>query len=268
MSPQYIYSNDQTYTTGQAGQQVVWKFDMFCNNVTTTNNNDLTKIMNQAANYQQNVTISGTTYQIAGAAPNTQKVYLEQGTTKLMLTNEEDTNCEYYIYEMVSREDHSQDALYCWELGLVDETDPIAVVNRRGVVGISPFSSERFTQFWKVIKKTRIVLGEGQSHSHYINYKPRRVVNAELLTSGDVYFKNLSYTCMVVQAGLPLHDVTSGTATTAPTATAAVWTKQLKFKVVSNNQTVYTLLYNNFTNGTVQSEMDAARGVPQAPAGA
>ena len=269
VSPQYIYSNDQTYYTGTAGAQAVWKFDMLCNNTTTTNNNDLNKIMNQASSYQQQITIGGTSYPVTGLAPNTQKVYLEQATTKLMLTNEEDTNCEYFIYEMIAKSDHSLDAVSCWETGLSDEQDiTTAGPGLRGIVGVSPFSSERFCEFWKVIKKTRIVLGQGQSHSHYINYKPRRVFNAEALVNGDIYLKGLSYTCMVVQAGLPLHDVTNNGATTAPTATAAVWTKQIKYKVVSNNQTIFSLLTNKFTNPASMLEMDEARGVAEQPAAA
>jgi len=273
VSPQYVYTNSQTYYTGAPGSQAVWGFAMFDNQPATVTDNDLNRIMNQASNYQQQVNITvgafNGTFPITGLAPSTQKVYLEQATTKLMLTNEEDTNTEYFIYELLSKSDHSIDPVSAWETGLSHEADATSAgPGLRGVVGVSPFSSQQFVQYWKCIKKTRIVLGQGQSHSHYINFKPRRVVNAEMLANGDIYFKGLSYSCMVVQAGLPLHDTTNNKATTAPTATAAVWTKQLKYKVVNASQTVYTLVGNNFTNPAGMSEMDTARGTANAPAAA
>lgn len=265
-----MYTNNNAYNTGVAGAQTTFEFNLFDNQTATTTDNDLNRIMNQASNYQQQVSVGGVTYPVTGLAPNTQKVYIEQATVKLMLTNQEDTNVEIFIYESVSKMDHSVGAAGGWEGGLGDEQDNTYAGGgfRRNVVGVSPFSSEQFVTYWKCIKKTRIVLGQGQSHCHYINFKPRRVFSAEKLVNADYFLRGLSYNVMVTQAGLPLHDTTNNRATTAPTAIAAVWTKQLKFKTLNQNQTVYTLLTNALTNPVAMQEMDIARGTAQAPAAA
>lgn len=269
LAPQYIYTNSQALTSGGAGAQAVSSFAVLDNFPATTTDNDINKIMNQATTYQQQVVIGGTTYPVSGLAPNTQKVFLEQCTVKLMLTNQEDTNVELTIYEAIAKQDASIGMLAAWENGLSDEADGVATGGfRRGVVGISPFSSQQYCQFWRTIKKTRIVLGQGQSHSHMINYKPRRVFSAEELQNSDGNFRNLTYGVMVVQAGMPLHDATNLCATTAPTSIAMCWTKQIKFKTLNQNQTVYTLLNNVFTTTGVDEEMDVARGVAAVAANA
>ena len=47
-------------------------------------------------------------------------------------------------------------------------------------IGVVPFTSNLFTSFFKVCKVTHMLLAEGQTHVHRVNFKPNKYMFKEI----------------------------------------------------------------------------------------
>lgn len=262
VSPQFIYANKSNRLFGTAGQQAIQTYYLLDNvaaQPTTDNDfNNMADVANNGELYADTGAL-GLIYPVKSYSPKTVKYFIDQVTAKYMMTNQENTNVELFIYDLVAKKDGSITPEGAWSGGLTDEGGNASY---RNTVGISPFVSPQFNAYWKVLKKTRVVLGTGQSHCHYINWKCQKVFNQEKLADSPYYIKGLSYATMIIQTGLPVTDTTGSTVTTAGTDVASVMTKQVKFKVVRDANQTFRNYFNNLTTpgNAAQQMVDAATG--------
>lgn len=156
---------------------------------------------------------------------NNKLLMLRGATAKAMLTNQHQSPCKITIYDCVSKRDTNGNDLPAdaFNTGLSDQSGGTVGANE---VGITPYKSVYFNQFWKIRKVTNITLDPGASHIHYIKAKVNKVISRELLVqSPAVFYKYFTCIPLVVHHGFPINDAAIvNSVSTASTALDVVWT--------------------------------------------
>jgi hypothetical protein len=173
----------------------------------------------------------------------TQRFIILSCSAELLFTNAELSNCRYTIYDIIARRDLNSttntDPGTAWANSYADEQ---ASNSNWSLVGTTPFSSDLFTQFFKVLKMTHGVLGQGQTHCHRINFHPKRIVDLETISHTTNGLKGISCYVMVVFHGEPMNDVTTKTqVSTGACALDMVYRKSYKYTWMSDSSTNYSV---------------------------
>jgi len=240
----YWYNNYATRLTAGVGVASIFSTSLLGSGAFTT-----------TPNYDQD--IPAIQYKVAGAITGQSKAsrfLVESAYHDFRITNQDLGNVEIHIYDVSCKNDATlapQQALY---QGLNDESDgSFGFSNTVVPIGLVPTQSALFNQFYRVKQHTRIILAQGQSHSHSCYIKPMRVMNSELMTDASLSLKGLSMWTMIVVNGLPQNDSTTKTqVSTGNCALDIVATKTIKYTWSSdtNNSYFYTnTLPSAFTVG-------------------
>ena len=147
----------------------------------------------------------------------------------------------------------SYDPTTAWTTGMTDEGS-YAKEN----VGVLPFASRIFTNFFKIAKVTHVLMAEGQTHVHRINFKPNKVLCREVEYISNANIKRLTIYQMVVCYGTP-SDPLSTVVTTCPCKIDYVVKKQYTYKWSSDTLSNY-FGSNNLPTTTGQHTMDIGSG--------
>ena len=98
-------------------------------------------------------------------------------------TNQDLGNVEIHIYDVVCKADCSLSPQQCIYDGLNDQSDATFGFGTNKVpIGCTPTQSALFNSYYRVKQHSRIILAQGQSHTHSCYLAPMRVVNTEILT--------------------------------------------------------------------------------------
>ena len=149
---------------------------------------------------------------------NAANLFIKSGHATAFITNAESTNVHFSIYDLKATMDGGSLDTDPAAMFLAGYADAVGGAAANGtLVGSSPYTNPRFVQAYKILQKTDIILGPGQTHTHNIHYAPNRMFNHEKsiingVASGPIAY--LSYHCMVVQHGTPVHDATTETTVT------------------------------------------------------
>nr|WAE42969.1 MAG: capsid protein [Cressdnaviricota sp.] len=175
-------------------------------------------------------------------ANKTNRFYLLSCSAELLMTNQELSNCRYTIYDIIARRDINAAANdspgTAWATSYADEGGSNSDYQ---IVGSTPFSSDLFTQFFKVIKVTHGVLAQGQTHCHKIQFHPMRLIDGEYIQSVTYGYKGLSCYTMVVYHGEPQNDSTTKTQVSTGASTLdIVYRKQYKYTWLNDVDTTWS----------------------------
>lgn len=131
-------------------------------------------------------------------------------------TNQSNGNAYVDIYDLVARRDmgSATSPSTMWTNGLDQTNDPFnATAAGNGVqlqsfaVGSTPFQSQVFCRYWKVLKVTRLCLGAGETAEHVTKMSPMKKWNMQWNTSdgttNPTYFRGLTHVTMMVVRGQP-----------------------------------------------------------------
>lgn len=145
--------------------------------------------------------------QTGNAAGNaTRPFYVYGNKIKMTIRCACETPVKMIIYSLVARRDHEWQPDALWNQGLTDtikdSTTTSGTAATRNTVGMTPFMSTPFCQYFKVIGSKTVTLEGGQMHTHY-EYQPvNRMINGEFWRfNTDRYRKGLSYATMIVFHG-------------------------------------------------------------------
>lgn len=237
LSNNYYVQNQATrFTVGVGKQDATTLFGMF-------GNGDLTTIGSR-------VSSNATARFLASACSG-----------EVMITNQDQGNCRLTIYDIIARRDlpSSKAPDQVWKASYLDEGSANTDYQ---IVGTTPFSSDVFTQLYKVVKVTHVILAQGMCHSHRVYYHPNRIVDKEYLATETGAYKGLSCFTMIVASGLPYNDSTTKTSvSTGSVALDCVIRLQYKYTWLSDNTTSYYVSNNlpaSFAVG--ESVMDIGSG--------
>jgi len=267
--PRYIYWNAGLRLTGTPGLQCATFFPYLTGGgylptglSNETQYNDLATMLFQSSGS------TGLSNATANPYKTTQFV-VKQATGSVKLTNQDSGNVEIILYDCVTKLDGNQDPLGCWYSGLNDEASASTFAGGTLPVGSIPQASQMFNTHYKVKQKTRILLGQGQSHVHQVNLKPNRLVRGEELYDANAYLRGLTYFCMVVASGLPANDsVTNTQVSTGAVNVDIVYTKQMQYTYNTPAVLQYIQYANNLPTSFTVSEqvMDIGSGSKQVDA--
>ena len=174
-------------------------------------------------------------YRINGAATNanakTGRYAVLSAFATYKITNQDQGNVEVYIYDVATKKDTTQAPIDTFIGGLNDQTSG-SYTTTTLPVGVHPKQSSYFNQMYKVKQTTRIILGQGQSHSHIISLKPHKMFHSEILTENNLSLAGWTMWTMISASGLPANDITTKTSATVSTGQVAldvVATKQIRY---------------------------------------
>jgi len=164
------------------------------------------------------------------------KTIIESCTENSIIRNQNNNDCYLTLYDIVCRRDQyastssEQTPFTSWANGNGDA----GASNMLYQVGTTPFSSPQFTQYFKVVKVTHIILPAGGTHEHRVHYEPNRLISREVATISG-FIRNLTHFTMAVQYGAPDNDSSVVTTVSIGSSTLdVVQTKQYKYTYVSD----------------------------------
>lgn len=189
---------------------------------------------------------------IAGASTQ-DRVILSDCKAEVNFTNCFLANCTFDIYDIFARKDAGAtvcgDAVAAWTQGDVDEGAALEYTK----IGSTPFETELFNQFFKVVQKTRVVLPGGALHKHQVHVSPHKLMTYSYMNNTTKLFREMTYNCLVVLHGQPANQVTG---TTGGSMGAAglniVYGKEYVTKLLYDNKAKivdHTTLATTFTGG-------------------
>lgn len=207
------------------------------------------------------------------------KTILESCQTTTTFTNQTNTPTFVDIYDIVARRDiqvmgansEFYDPAKCWTFGSGTVAGNVASTR----LGTTPFMSTLFTQFWKVLRVTRLNLAAGETAEHRATHKPMRVWDHSIdyvvrnsiatdttiqLTVDEGAFKNLTHYTMVVAMGAP-GDPDTDSVGTLVSKLDWVTTKNYKYSSIENSAS--TLASDGVTNQTATHILDAVTGADE-----
>lgn len=184
-------------------------------------------------------------------APNlpvlTSRVLHEFMSGEILLANASVFTTTMIIYDVMARRDlhlglASSAELAAptgaWSTGVTDEGGG---ANDWKVIGGTPFQSELFNQFYRVVQTTRVELNPGGIHRHVASFRPNKIVHNEVVEANSYGIQGLSCYTMVVLYGQPAHDSTT---TTSVTITAAsldvVQSANYRYRYIQEGSTDFT----------------------------
>lgn len=185
---------------------------------------------------------------------NTYKRFLlEKCMASVSISNIYLSNCTVDIYDVIARKDTGaagvSDALTAWAQGDTDE----GTSGLYAKCGATPFSVEDFNMYWKVVQKTRVVLGAGQMHKHRVNLDVNKIMNDSYIAYTAKNFRDLTYNTLIVIRGAPANDASTQTSVSVGAAGLnIVAEKEYHCKVLSTtvaNVIDHTTLAISFAGG-------------------
>lgn len=244
--------------TAASNQQGYLSYAYFSGGAYNSTTTDLSYILNKVASQVSNTTVSDITL-AANVKYKNLRVLLERAQCKFLMTNQSIANACVTIYDIIARADTSIAPATAWNSGLLDEASSTATYNASNP-GATPFASELFCTHYKVIGKTELMLGQGQTHEHLIAYKPNKFFNFTDLADSDTSLRGVTLFTMIVVHGVPDNDQTVQTNVgTSSIALDVVTTKQLSWTYSQVNYTTYDY-QNNLPTITTERVMDYGSG--------
>lgn len=248
----YLYWSDAMRLTGTPGVQTATYFPFFTSGSYISTLSSETQYNDMATMLQQ---VAGDPTSSNNTQRKTTQFVVEGMTGSVKIQNQDNGNVEIVLYDVVCKNDTDYDALYTWYQGLNNQANVTTYTGSTLPVGSVPQLSSYFNTHWKVKQKTRIVLGQGQSHVHQITLKPNRLFKAEEIEDGNDYISGLSYITLVVANGLPANDSTTLTqVSTGSVNVDIVYTKQMKFTYCVNNQSQWSQYANRLPTAFTNNE--------------
>lgn len=129
--------------------------------------------------------------------------------SEILFTNAANTTARLTMYDVVPRRDVSNATItgptQAWVHGEADE----GASGAYAFPGITPFSSKSFTELFRVVQKSNVLLAQGATHIHKTEYFPNKSIDYGVMHYGSIW-KSLSAFTMVVWHGQVSDAVTGG----------------------------------------------------------
>lgn len=172
-------------------------------------------VNNAAYQLKSNVGVQNVVAPLTLITPNNVAYYTGDKVTRMMyqkasgdvtMNNIFLSNCYVIIYDIIARKDCAltgvSSPINAWSQGDADES----ATSTYTYLGSTPWQSELFNQYYKVMQVTNIVLGAGATHVHKVRLTPNKVFSAANATYSPYGFRDQTYWCMVEIHGSPAND--------------------------------------------------------------
>lgn len=150
------------------------------------------------------------------ALTSASKIVVNRITGDFTLNNVKLSNVTIDIYDCICRNATpaaTQDATAAW----VQASTDAGITGEETKPGSLPWAGDTFNFAWKVMQKTRVVLGAGEMHRHIFDLQLHKQFTWSEFTYNKAY-KNFTYSPIFVVKGAPANDSTTTTSVTLGTA--------------------------------------------------
>lgn len=149
----------------------------------------------------------------------TQRFFVDNVRFNANFTNQDITPCRLTIYDCIARRDMVQalsnvvgTPAYAWLTGFTDMS--VATPSTTfAYPGMTPFMSNDFTQYWKVVNVSEVYLLPGNVHNHHYSQIVNKIMNDAVVNYETLNIRNLTYVPMFVVEGSPANNLTSASTT-------------------------------------------------------
>lgn len=199
----------------------------------------------------------------AGSQATPNRLVIENILADMTFSNTTNTLAELEIYDLVLKRDVPDSASWVigtntYNAGGGDPTEYIRAgvnaangvapgLNYHEIVGSSPYDSQFFTSYFKVVKKSHVMLGTGASHRHQCMIKVNKVITQAVAAQGNAAgLRGFSHYVLVLVRGAAgsivagiLYPDPPVSATAAQIQLPYVYTQRIKYTFVQDaTQTV------------------------------
>lgn len=211
----------------------------------------------------QLISLFGNMPTTAPAGNETRRLLYESFQRKIMYTNASSASAILDLYDIVCKQDCDLFADAAWSDGVNMETSLPAGTPPYKVLGIKPWHSQRFNEFYTVVKKTTVNLTAGASHQHSVSIKPNAIIKEQRVRENTAY-RGLSYVTIAVVKGVPVCDDADvpRLVSTAPIRIDIVSETSQKYRWISDTDTDLYVT-NNLTTLLQPENMNVFQGQAQ-----
>lgn len=200
----------------------------------------------------------------APAGNFTRRFLLERIEQKVTYTNASSASATLDIYQVACKQDNDLvSALTAWQDGVTMETSLPAGTPPWAVLGIKPWHSQRFKEFFKIVSHKVVNLAAGASHQHTTMLTPNVILKEQRIRENNCY-KGLTQFVLAVVKGVPVCDDADvpRLVSTAPIQVDIVTENNTKYRWIAD---VDTDLYitNNLTTLLQPENMNVFQGQAQ-----
>jgi len=162
---------------------------------------------------------------------------LEHMHGTLMLSSASVFSTTVTLYDVIARRDLPTSAIgdpvNAWSTGLTEEG-----AGSYQTIGSTPFESELFNQFYKVVQTTEVDIPSGGVHRHVVDFRPYAVIHQDVVNqqyggalNAGGGIRGITCFTLVKYHGSPAHDSTTNTAVTiSPASLDAVQSFDIQFR--------------------------------------
>lgn len=206
-----------------------------------------------------------------GAGNPTAKAYIQKWSGEIRITNQDKGNCEVTIYDVVPRRSMQGTGTVsptaAWSQGLTDTNGTSTTTKATSNLGVTPYESPEFCTQYKIVKTTRVIMGQGTSHVHKFAFSLNKVFTKDEKTSYGQY-RNFSHFFLFKVNGMPYNDATTKTLVASGScAIDIVKIARLTYRGI-NDQAAYYQYTNGQDTITTESIMDVGEGEAETDAAA
>lgn len=182
--------------------------------------------------------ITGQQY-IANQSHQSFKLYLQNLSHKLSLTNQSQVDSKlsiYYCFSKISA--HDQDnCLQDWTDGLATMQQGTTAVIGLDYPDATPFRSKSFNMRWKVFLKKDLMMPAGYTHEHTESIKIDRLIDMQY-ANDMTCVRGITMACFIVWQGQPIDDGTETKVSIAPVKMiyTSKWKSTVRFLVHTARQ--------------------------------
>lgn len=169
----------------------------------------------------------------------TRRFLLERSELKTTYTNASSASAILTLYDIALKQDCDiSNPFNAWRDGVAMSTTLPGATPPWAVLGIQPWHSQQFKQFFKIIKTTVVNLAAGASHQHNVKVTPNIVMNEQRIRE-NINYKGISYYTLAVVKGVPVCDDADvpRLVSTAPIQIDRVVQLNIKYRWISDTDT-------------------------------
>lgn len=197
------------------------------------------------------------------------RVCIESAQTEITFTNVNNTSCEVELYDIFFKRDLSVGANITsggnnYAFDNIDEMIKVGCQAGSSIapggtdvsryIGASPFDSQPFKNFCRVVKRTHVMLASGASHRHQALIGINKLGEESVIGNDDLtYIKGFTYATLLYVRGVGAYDPAD--------VTGGATTNGVFLNVVTSTRIKYTFVTDN-TNSITYNNMPLPLGIP------
>lgn len=184
----------------------------------------------------------------APAGNATRRFLLERVQANIVYTNASSASCTIDLYDIATKQDSDLSITNAWQNGIAMETTLPVGTPPVAVLGIKPWQSQQFKEFFKIVRTTHVNLAAGASHRHNISLSPNQLLKEQRIME-NVNYRGLTYFTLAVVKGVPVCDDNDipRLVSTAPITIDRVSEVNMKYRWVSDTDTDLYITNNMVT---------------------